>query len=149
MFWLATAAFSWGVSLASYRWFAIHNGWPMGEWQAYRPGLPIAIGLLAVVFAVFFAWARGGETLVVLPLLGLVCALAWTAVTRVAAQSALILAPLAVLLLLIYWLSAANHLSREVNGYSIMGRELVSRQNSRSPAATDREGHVNARERGK
>ena len=33
MFWLATAAFAWGLSLASYRWFAVHNGWPMGEWQ--------------------------------------------------------------------------------------------------------------------
>ncbi len=76
MFWLATAAFAWGLSLASYRWFATYNGWPMGEWQAHRPGLPIAIGLLAVMFAVFFAVARGGETVLVLPLFGLICALA-------------------------------------------------------------------------
>ncbi|MDX2157098.1 MAG: hypothetical protein SFW09_11375 [Hyphomicrobiaceae bacterium] len=109
MFWLATAAFAWGLSLASYRWFAFHNGWPMGEWQAHRPGLPIAIGLLAVVVAVFFAVARGGETVIVLPLFGLVCAIGWTALTRVAAQSALLLAPLAVIGLLAVWLShAAN-----------------------------------------
>ena len=39
MFVLATAAFALGLSLATYRWFAANSGWPMGEWQAHRPGL--------------------------------------------------------------------------------------------------------------
>ena len=107
LFVLATAAFAWGTSLATYRWFAVHNGWPMGEWQAHRPGLPIAIGIFAVLLAMLFAVARGGATLVILPLFGLVCALAWTAITRVGAQTALLLAPLAVLALIVVWIAAA------------------------------------------
>ncbi len=115
MFWLATAAFAWGLSLASYRWFAVHNAWPMGEWQAHRPGLPIAIGLFAMLFALLFALARGGTTALVLPLFGVVCALGWTAITRVGAQSALLLAPLSVAALLVIWLSSAASLSVDVD----------------------------------
>jgi hypothetical protein len=141
MFWLATAAFAWGLSLASYRWFAVHNGWPMGEWQAHRPGLPIAIGLLAVVFAMFFALARGGETVLVLPLFGLVCALGWTALTRVAAQSALLLAPAAVIALLAIWMAAAaRHAALESSSYQTLP--------STAPAATEREGRFDERDRG-
>ena len=95
MFVLATAAFALGLSLASYRWFAVHNGWPMGEWQAHRPGLPIAIGLFCVLLALMFAMARGGATMLILPLLGVLCALTWTSLLRVGAQSSLLLAPLA------------------------------------------------------
>ncbi|MEZ5856193.1 MAG: hypothetical protein R3D67_16120 [Hyphomicrobiaceae bacterium] len=153
MFWLATAAFAWGLSLASYRWFATYNGWPMGEWQAHRPGLPIAIGLLAVLFAVFFALARGGETVLVLPLFGLICALGWTALTRVAAQSALILAPLAVLALLGLWLSLASHLPTPVNyGASAVAPPtttvMPNANDPAYPAATDREGRIDDRDRG-
>lgn len=103
VFVLATLAFAWGLSLATYRWFAVHNGWPMGEWQAHRPGLPIAMGLFAMAFAFIFGLARGGTTTLIVPLLGLLCALAWTAITRIGAQSALLLAPLAVLALLVMW----------------------------------------------
>lgn len=146
MFWLATAAFAWGLSLASYRWFAIYNGWPMGEWQAHRPGLPIAIGLVAIVFAVFFAMARGGETALVLPLFGAVCALAWTAVMRVAAQIALLLAPLAVLALLGVWISAASRIAvtgiGDPSGYG--DARAASR---RPPAATERDTPTNNRDR--
>jgi hypothetical protein len=108
MFIVATLAFAWGLSLASYRWFAVHNGWPMGEWQAHRPGLPIAIGLFAVLFAMLFAFARGDSTALIVPLFGVLCALAWTALTRIGAQSALLLAPLAVLALLFLWITAAG-----------------------------------------
>jgi hypothetical protein len=144
MFWLATAAFAWGLSLASYRWFALYNGWPMGEWQAHRPGLPIAIGLLAVVFAMFFAVARGGETVFVLPLFGLICALGWTALTRVAAQSALLLAPIAVIVLVAVWMSAASQLALPA------AEESPSREAPAGllPAATEREGRVSERDRG-
>lgn len=107
MFMLATAAFAWGASLATYRWFANHNGWPMGEWQAHRPGLPIAIGLFAIALALLFALARGGSTVIILPLLGVLCALAWTSLTKVGAQSALLLAPFAMLALVLSWIGAA------------------------------------------
>ena len=110
MFVLATAAFALGLSLATYRWFAVHNGWPMGEWQAHRPGLPIAIGLFCVLLAMFFATYRGGATTLILPLLGVLCALTWTSLFRVGAQSALLLAPLALVGLLALWFSAATSL---------------------------------------
>lgn len=108
MFIVATLAFAWGLSLATYRLFAVYNGWPMGEWQAHRPGLPIAIGLFAVLFAMLFALARGGTTVLIVPLFGVLCALAWTALTRIGAQSALLLAPLAVMALLLMWIAAAS-----------------------------------------
>ena len=109
MFVLATAAFALGLSLASYRWFAVHNGWPMGEWQAHRPGLPIAIGLFCALLAMLFAMLRGGATVLILPLLGSLCALTWTSLTRVGAQSALLLAPAALVSLLAIWYSVASN----------------------------------------
>ncbi len=108
LFFLATAAFGWGLSLATYRWFASHNDWPMGEWQAHRPGLPIAIGLFAIFIAMLFALARGGATLAIVPLCGLIAAIAWTGITRVGAQAALLLAPIAVLALVVAWTIAAT-----------------------------------------
>ena len=142
MFWLATAAFAWGLSLASYRWFAIYNGWPMGEWHAHRPGLPIAIGLFSVLIAMLFAFARGGATVLVLPLAGLVGAVAWTAVTRVGAQLALLLAPLSVIALLIVWMTAAQHVSADAALYRTDGVQIGR------PAATDREADIAERDRG-
>lgn len=103
MFVLATAAFAWGLSLATYRLFAHHNSWPMGAWHVERPGLPIAIGVAAVAVAVLFALVRGGATLPVLVLSGIMCALGWTAITRVGSQSALLLAPVAAVALIVAW----------------------------------------------
>jgi hypothetical protein len=144
MFWMATATFAWGLSLATYRWFALHNGWPMGEWQAHRPGLPIAIGLFSMLFAVLFAIARGGNTMFVMPLLGVMCALVWTAITRVGAQSALLLAPASVVALMVYWLLAASHVA-ELDGASLYRPGASSLER---PAATAREGDINDRDRG-
>lgn len=110
MFLWATAAFGFGLSLATYRWFALHNGWPMGEWQAHRPGLPIAIGVFAMLFAMLFGLARGGPSLLLIPILGLLCALTWTAIMRVGAQSALFLAPASMIGLLGLWYLAASQL---------------------------------------
>jgi hypothetical protein len=107
LFLFATAAFAWGVSLATYRWFAVLHGWPMGEWQAHRPMAPIAVGLFAVLMAMLFALARGGATVVTLPFLGILCALAWISLTRVGAQASLLLAPAAVVGLVISWIFAA------------------------------------------
>lgn len=108
LFLFATAAFAWGVSLATYRWFAVLHGWPMGEWQAHRPMAPIAIGIFAVVMAMLFALARGGATVLTLPFLGILCALAWITLTRVGAQASLLLAPAAIIGLVISWIVAAS-----------------------------------------
>jgi hypothetical protein len=56
---LAVAAFGWGLSLATYRWFANRYDWPMGHWHTNRPALPLLIGVLAVLGAILFALARG------------------------------------------------------------------------------------------
>ena len=141
MLWLAIAAFAWGLSLASYRWFAVYNGWPMGEWHAHRPGLPIAIGIFAVLFAMLFAFARGGPTVVALPLIGLALALAWTTILRVGSQLSLLLAPLAVIALLAFWMSAASHVSGAAQ-YSVEPTSFGR------PASTDREGDIAERDRG-
>lgn len=114
---LATAAFAFGLSLATYRWFALHNGWPMGEWQAHRPGLPIAIGLFAMLFAMLFALARGGAATLLVPLIGLLGALTWTAITRVGAQSALFFAPAAMIALLAMWYMAASQVEPGVRSF--------------------------------
>ncbi|MGD9804972.1 MAG: hypothetical protein AB7E81_00500 [Hyphomicrobiaceae bacterium] len=143
MFWLAVVAFGWGLSLATYRWFAVHNSWPMGEWQAHRPGLPIAIGLFSILIAMLFAFARGGASLMALPLLGLLCAVIWTGLARVAAQSALLLAPISVIALLVLWMMAASHVPMS---------EATFEQPATSPAAgtaaTDREADIADRDRG-
>ena len=106
MFVLATAAFAWGLSVMTYRWFAIHNDWPMGVWQSRQSTLPQAIGFAVLAVAVVFALARGVGTTLVLPLIGLACALAWTALLKVGAQSALLLGPIAAVLVLIGWASS-------------------------------------------
>lgn len=103
MFVLATAAFAWGLSVMTYRWFAIHNGWPMGAGHGRLPALPQAIGLAVITVAVVFALARGLGTTLVLPLVGVACAVAWTALLKVGAQSALLLGPAAAALALIGW----------------------------------------------
>ncbi|HRD74997.1 MAG TPA: hypothetical protein PK264_03520 [Hyphomicrobiaceae bacterium] len=103
--WLAVAAFAWGLSLVTYRWFALINGWPMGDWQANRPGLPFALGVIAMTMALVFGLARGGGTGLIVPVLGALLALAWTAIFRVGAQASLLLAPLATLALVLSWIS--------------------------------------------
>ncbi|MEZ5818242.1 MAG: hypothetical protein R3D44_14270 [Hyphomicrobiaceae bacterium] len=147
MFWLAIAAFAWGLSLATYRWFAVYNGWPMGEWQAHRPGLPIAIGLFSILFAMLFAIARGGPAIVVVPLLGFVFAVAWIMMMRVAAQVALLLAPASVVALLIMWMAAASHVPVADASFYRPDGTLVA-DPATAPAATDREADIADRDRG-
>jgi hypothetical protein len=115
----------------------------MGEWQAHRPGLPIAIGLFSILIAMLFAVARGGASLLALPLLGLLSAVIWTGLTRIAAQSALLLAPISVVTLLALWMTAASHVPMP---------EATFEQPASSPtagaAATDREADIADRDRG-
>ena len=105
---LAVGAFGWGLSLATYRVFARRHGWPMGSWQQQRPGLTIIVGVLSTLLATLFALARGhgGHVLSasLIPVFGVAWAVFWTGFLRVGAQSALLLAPVAAVLLLVRWL---------------------------------------------
>lgn len=107
-FYLAVAAFGFGLSLMTYRMFATRYGWPMGEWHINRPALPILIGLICVIIASLFALARGSMGYVyggwAVPVSGLVLAFIWTAFFRVASQISLFLAPGATALMTIAWL---------------------------------------------
>ena len=106
---LAVIAFGWGLSLATYRMFAARFGWPMGSWHAQRPALPILMGVVAILLAVSFALTRGyvGYPLSAgaIPVFGVAWAAFWTGFLRVGAQSALLLAPAAAVLLVVRWLS--------------------------------------------
>lgn len=107
MFVLAVAAFAWGLSLASYRWVALRNGWPMGAWQAERPALPRLLGLGAVWISLVSAAALGGAAFPMVLVLGLLGALVWVVIFKIGAQSALLLAPLAAAFSLAGWLLGA------------------------------------------
>lgn len=105
---LAVVAFGWGLSLATYRAFAVRYHWPMGTWHVEWPALPLTLGLLCVLFAALYAAARGygGHTISAwaIPVFGLAWAAFWTGFLRVGSQSALLLAPPAALWLLVRWL---------------------------------------------
>ncbi len=102
---LAVGALGWGLSLATYRAFATQRRWPMGAWHARVPQVPIAIGAVCIVLAVWVATRRigGGDGASgwLILLFGLGWAVFWTGFLRVGAQSALLLAPVAALLLLL------------------------------------------------
>lgn len=106
---LAVVAFGSGVSLATYRAFAEHLGWPMGAWHKQRPALPVVIGLACTTLAGAYAFARGYGGYVLsasaIPFFGLAWAVFWTGFLRVGAQSALLLAPLAAALLIVRWIT--------------------------------------------
>lgn len=104
VFILAAAACGFGLSLATYRFFALRNGWTMGEWHSHRPGLPIAIGVVAVVWSIMIALGRGGPSLWTIPLFGVFCAAVWTGVLKVGSQASLVLAPIATVLLALAWM---------------------------------------------
>ena len=106
---LAVVGLGWGLSLATYRIFAQRHGWPMGTWQLERPGLTVLVGFVVVGVAAFFAAARGygGHTLsaAAIPVLGIAWAVFWTGFLRVTAQMALLLAPAAAVLLVVWWVN--------------------------------------------
>ena len=106
---LAVVAFGWGLSLATYRLLAKTYAWPMGFWQMARPALPVLIGAISILDAVLFALARayGGYVLsaAAIPVFGVAWAIFWTGFLRVGAQSTLLLAPAAAVLLIIWWSS--------------------------------------------
>jgi hypothetical protein len=104
VFFLAVGALGWGLSLATYRPVARLNGWPLGAAQTALPALSLATGLLSAAIGLIFAIARGPMHggLVIL-MFGLALAVFWSGFLRVGAQSALLLAPLSALVLLIAW----------------------------------------------
>lgn len=106
---LAIGAFGWGLSLATYRFFAQQYGWPMGDLQWEAPHVPAILGIFALGAGLLFAAARGSsEGGVVIVLFGALLSLFWTGFLRVGAQTALFLAPLASALLLVAWLSGSG-----------------------------------------
>jgi hypothetical protein len=105
---LAVIVFGSGLSLATYRIVASRWGWPMGAWHRKRPILPVLVGAACMLLAAAYAFARGYGGYVLsaslIPAFGAGWAAFWTGFLRVGAQSALLLAPLLALLLMVWWL---------------------------------------------
>jgi hypothetical protein len=106
LFYLAVMAFGFGLSLASYRIFAIRNNWPMGAFHSDLPAVPIMIGLISIVAAALFAAARAEYGGWVIIAAGFALAFLWTGLLRVGSQIALFIAPVVTGLLLLGWLGA-------------------------------------------
>lgn len=143
-FFLAVAAFGFGLSLATYRMFAERYQWPMGTWHKNRPALPVLIGLIAFVCAALFAWARGlsnvpGAAWAGLSIVGfgLLLAIFWTGFLRVASQVSLILAPVAAVLLMVSWFAGPDALEYHTVRSEI--RELRQMLEESGAIATPRE----------
>ena len=106
LFFAASLALGWGLSLVSYRLFALRNDWPMGELHRAKPMVPVLLGAFAVVIALLFAAARGGDAggwwIVVA---GLIWAFCWMGFMRIGAQASLVLAPAATVVLCAAWIS--------------------------------------------
>ena len=115
LFYLASMAFGFGLSLATYRLFAIRNNWPMGAFHADLPAVPIMIGLVTVVVAILFAASRADVGGWFILGLGTLIAIVWTSLFRVGSQLSLFLAPLATGLLLVGWLGAEFGYDRAAN----------------------------------
>jgi hypothetical protein len=110
LFFAATLALGWGLSLATYRVFALRNDWPMGELHANKPLVPVLLGVFAIAIAFLFAAFRAATVSTemggwwILPA-GLLWAFFWTGFMRVGSQSSLFLAPIATDLLMIAWIN--------------------------------------------
>jgi len=144
-FFLAVAAFGWGLSLATYRMFAERYQWPMGAWHRNRPALPVLLGLVAFVCAALFAWARGLSNVpgaawagLSIVLFGLVLAIVWTGFLRVASQLSLFLAPVAAILLLLGWAHVTFPGGREL----VPARTYYDTRPGSGPVIIDEKGRV-------
>lgn len=102
LFFAAVAAFGWGLNLAIYRLAAGRLGWPMGVAQARYPVLPAVIGVLGMLAGLGHAMTGTGKLgVATLLVAGILFGLFWTGFMRVASQTALLLTPLAVALLIL------------------------------------------------
>jgi len=108
-FLLAVGAIGWGLSLATYRPMAQLNGWPLGSAQSTLPAVTTSFGIVSAAVGLAFAAALGAQHggLVIL-IFGVGVAIFWSGFLRVGAQSALLLAPLSALLLVISWALQAS-----------------------------------------
>ena len=109
-FFAAALAFGWGLSLATYRIFAVRNDWPMGELHANKPLVPVLLGVFALAIAFLFAAFRAATPASemggwwILPV-GLLWAFFWTGFMRVGSQASLFLAPIATFVLVAAWIN--------------------------------------------
>jgi hypothetical protein len=110
-FLLAVGAIGWGLSLATYRPLALRAGWPLGKAQERVPALTLIVAGLSIVTGLAVAGDRGALSGgVAIVLLGIALAVFWSGFLRVGAQSALLLAPLAALALVVSRLLAGASL---------------------------------------
>ena len=111
-FFAAALAFGWGLSLATYRIFAVRNDWPMGELHRNKPLVPVLLGVfslaIAFLFSAFRAATPASELGIggwwILPV-GLAWAFFWTGFMRVGSQASLLLAPAATFILVFAWIN--------------------------------------------
>lgn len=109
LFFLAVGAIGWGLSLASYRPIAVMAGWPLGVAQERLPTVTSLIAIASIAAGLALAIARGPmEGGIVIVLFGVGLALFWSGFLRVGAQSALFLAPLSALALIVAWALAQS-----------------------------------------
>jgi hypothetical protein len=106
---LAVLTLGWGIVITAYRPIAEAIHWPMGAPQRRFPQVARLLGVACVAFAMAFVVWRvvAGYPLsaVMILVFGLAWAAFWLGFLRVAAQSALLLAPIAAGLLLWRWLA--------------------------------------------
>lgn len=130
---LAMMAFGFGLSLATYRLFAMRNNWPMGAFHADLPAVPIMLGLVSLVVGVLYAAAVGDVRGWMIVGFGFVLWLVWTSLLRVGSQLSLFLAPVATGLLLVGWLGSMFGYDRAANIIE-NPRELLRRPAIEQPA---------------
>ncbi|MDH4981367.1 hypothetical protein [Hyphomicrobium sp. D-2] len=107
-FFLAVGALGWGLALAFYRPAARDRRWPSGTAQRHLPAFTTILALLCIAVGGGFALSRGiAGGGVVIALFGAALAVFWLGFLRVGAQSALLLAPGAAIILLATRLIAA------------------------------------------
>ena len=107
-FLLAVGAIGWGLSLATYRPLALRAGWPLGKAQERVPALTLIVAALSIVTGLAVANSHGAlHGGIAIVILGVALAVFWSGFLRVAAQSALFLAPLAALALVLCRLAGA------------------------------------------
>jgi len=149
-FFAAALAFGWGLSLATYRIFAVRNDWPMGELHANKPLVPVLLGVFALAIAFLFAAFRAATPATelggwwILPV-GLLWAFFWTGFMRVGSQASLFLAPIATFVLVTSWINVRTppgfvlDSTYEPNSYiydrSSDGRDRNERSTPRSPSS--------------
>lgn len=138
LFLLAIAALGWGLSLATYRFFARRYNWPMGALQADLPFIPILIGTVSFLCGLAFAYLIGEELGGwIIVGCGLLLAIFWTGFLRVGSQISIFLAPAAAFMLIIGWF--AIPLGFGIEGWQNKSpTELLERQEPSSSSYDER-----------